>query len=104
MKSYLLLFLSISIVLFACDKNKFETKPQIKVKSVNEGDVSFSGTVSVTLEATDKEGDLGKGSFTYLPQLMNKRRLQPGIPPYAPITVDIPDFPNKPKTELELHI
>lgn len=40
-----------------CKKDKFTTKPQLKIKSINSTDISGSDVLRITLTATDKEGD-----------------------------------------------
>lgn len=44
--------------LFACSKNKYTTKPQLKYKSVNTRQLNRNQTLTFTLEVTDLEGDL----------------------------------------------
>ncbi len=52
------LFVFFAIVIVAgCTKNKFTTKPQLKVKSINSTDISGSQTLIIVLDLTDKEGD-----------------------------------------------
>ncbi|MBS1921714.1 MAG: hypothetical protein JST17_15820 [Bacteroidetes bacterium] len=52
-----LLFIIVFIFVFGCTKNKFTTKPQLKIKSVNSTDISGSQDLVITLDLTDKEGD-----------------------------------------------
>lgn len=51
------------VVLIACNKDKFQTKPQITIKSYNSKEISPGNTLEVNLNYTDKEGDVGQGSF-----------------------------------------
>jgi len=54
-------------VITACHKDKFQTKPTISVKEINTTDVPApDGTLRITLECTDKEGDEGGGQLTYV--------------------------------------
>lgn len=50
-------------VLIACNKDKFQTKPQISIKDYNSKEISQGGNLEVRLNYTDKEGDVGQGSF-----------------------------------------
>ncbi|MBK5270621.1 MAG: hypothetical protein JJE22_06365 [Bacteroidia bacterium] len=53
---FILIFLAVGILL-SCKKDKFTTKPQLKITSINSTDISGSQTLRITLTATDKEGD-----------------------------------------------
>ena len=43
---------------FGCNKNKFNTKPSLKYKSVNTTTLHRGETLKITLSFTDAEGDL----------------------------------------------
>lgn len=45
------------VILAGCNKDKFTTKPQLKIKSVNPTDISGSQNLVIVLNLTDKEGD-----------------------------------------------
>lgn len=69
----------LAFVLAACDKDKFQTKPQLTVKSLSSDVVPFNGTLRVTLEFTDKEGDVSD-SLILVRERLNARgrvRLNP---------------------------
>jgi hypothetical protein len=51
------LFFTAVLLLAACTKDKFTTKPQLKVKTINATDISDDQTLIITLDLTDKEGD-----------------------------------------------
>ncbi|ULQ57162.1 hypothetical protein KJS94_02985 [Flavihumibacter rivuli] len=95
------------LVLFAittsCSKDKFQTTPSISIKEET-SIVPVGGTLFVRMEYTDKEGDVSRGSLIYLPELLNTRRLAPNVPPYAPINLPVPDFPDNDKGEIELNL
>ena len=48
----------ILMILFACSKNEYETKPKISIKSVSPHFVPLNGSLNVRLEFKDKEGDV----------------------------------------------
>ena len=56
-------FIITAIVLSACQKNKFQTRPQIKIKDINGNVVPPGGVLIIRLEYTDKEGDLGQDTL-----------------------------------------
>ena len=98
MKQYFGLFLLLGI-LVACGKDKFETKPQLTLKSVNNKEVPFNGNLVVNLEFTDKEGDVSDSIYV-IRERLNAR--QPIAPP--PLEYTIPDFPSRDKGEFEINI
>lgn len=46
------------LVLSACKKNTYNTKPTIKIKSVSSSFIPFSTPLDLQIEVTDKEGDV----------------------------------------------
>lgn len=65
------LFSLLAFVLFACSKDKFETKPSLKYKSSSTDIVPMGSGLQVNLEFTDKEGDLD--SVFIIRERLNKR-------------------------------
>jgi PBP1b-binding outer membrane lipoprotein LpoB len=62
------LFISVFLLLLiiaSCNKDKFNTKPALKFKSVNKTKFAKGDAVRFELEATDKEGDLVDSIFIY---------------------------------------
>jgi hypothetical protein len=102
MKKFIL-FLPVCL-LFACDKDKFETKPQMEIDSYNTKTLPPNADLVINLKFTDKEGDLSKGQFTYYPVRLNRRGLPPSVPPYSPINLPIPEFNEHNKGEFELKV
>lgn len=90
-------------LLIACNKDKFQTKPQISLKSITDF-VPLQGMFQATLSFTDKEGDLGNGQLIYLPVMLNKRPLAPAIPPYDSVVTAIPSFPEKSNGDINLNL
>ena len=82
------------ILIFACNKDKFETKPRLTVKSVSDKLIPFNGSIDVTLEFTDKEGDVNDSIFV-IRERINRRG--PLVRPASPYK--IPAFPNTTKGE-----
>ena len=106
MKTHLIICMGLSImVLASCDKDKFQTKPSIEIKSISTKEVpAQNGTMNIRLNYTDKEGDLGKGILTYIRIRTN------GTPIPNPnnndkidtVRTPIPDFPSKNNGELDI--
>jgi hypothetical protein len=51
-------FLVFVFCLVSCSKDKFTTKPQLRLKKVGSNTVPRGGLISFVIEFTDKEGDL----------------------------------------------
>jgi len=85
------------LFLIACSKDKFQTTPQLKFKSKNTDVVAQNGTLRITLQYTDKEGDVDD-SLLMVRQRVNRRSpITLPVSPYA-----IPDFPATTKGEFEV--
>ena len=59
MKAKLLIVLAIGVLIAACSKDKYETKPTLRFVSMNGNVFPQPSDLSFKLEVTDKEGDLG---------------------------------------------
>lgn len=86
----------ILVVIVSCDKDKFETVPQISIKSTTGLQIPASGALKVTLEVTDKEGDVDDSLYIFRERL-NQRGVSRRLLPYK-----IPEFPDKPSVEVEI--
>ncbi|NJO25846.1 MAG: hypothetical protein HC867_08945 [Bacteroidia bacterium] len=96
----------IAILLIACGKDKFQTKPTIRIKNINTDVVEQNGNLRITLESTDKEGDEGDGVITYI-------RIRTSVTPIPnPGTYDkidtvnypVPSFPKTQTKDIEVSI
>lgn len=106
MKFRIKVLITLLIILAACNKDKFQTKPQIKIKNLSTTEVLPGGQLNITCEYTDKEGDLGDGEFTYIRVRTNRT---PIPNPSANDKLDtvrtpIPSFPKNDNGELLLNI
>ena len=85
--------------MIACGKDKFETKPSLRLKSKNTDIVEVNtGTLRLVLEFTDKEGDVHDSLW------VKKQRLNQRVVPTIrdSILYKIPDYPDKTKGEFEV--
>ncbi|HEX6193149.1 MAG TPA: hypothetical protein VFZ42_12330 [Chitinophagaceae bacterium] len=106
MKTHLIICMGLSImVLTSCGKDKFQTKPTLEIKSISTKEVPVpNGTMTIRLTFTDKEGDLGNGTLTYIRIRTN------GIPISDPnnndkidtIRTPVPNFPSKNTGEMDV--
>lgn len=91
--------LALLLVIFACSKDDFETKPKISIKSVSPEFVPNKSDLRLRFEFRDKEGDVDDSL------VMIRERLNVNGPDVSlPIAYDIPDFPDKNKGEFEVTI
>jgi hypothetical protein len=102
----LLTILSLAFILVACDKDKLETKPSIKIKSINGNVIPIGANLELLLEFADKEGDLNQGQLIYIRERLN---LRPIADPNSNDKVDtvrtvLPDFPEKSRGEIKITI
>lgn len=95
MNRLFLLCLTLAVIV-SCDKDKFETVPQVRVKETTGREIPPSGALKVTLEVTDKEGDVDDSVYIFRERL-NRRGTSRRLLPYK-----IPEFPDKPSVEFEV--
>ncbi len=87
----------IALAVIACGKDKFETVPKLRLKSVSPDIVQVNGTLRVNVEYTDQEGDVSDSLFIVRQRLNKKGPVTMPVSPY-----DIPGFPTKSKGEFEI--
>lgn len=63
MKTKILFTLLAAVSLAACDKENYNTKPTLTLRTVNTTQVPFNGTLTFEFEVTDKEGDITDSLF-----------------------------------------
>lgn len=93
-------FFALTFLILSCDKDKFETKPTLEVVSTSTDIVPRNGTLRVTLEFTDKEGDV-TDSVIMVRQRMNIKNT---ILNSNPIKYAIPAHPTATKAEITLDL
>ena len=103
---YALCIISTILAIAACSKDKFQTKPTISVKEINSTEITTGGTLRITLECTDKEGDEGGGQLTYIRVRTNSTSIPDPTNNDKADTAfaTVPDFPTKDKVEMTLDI
>ena len=65
MKSLILFIAALSIITVACNKDKFTTIPQLKIKSISPDVVNKGDVIRVKGSYTDQEGDLDSILLVY---------------------------------------
>lgn len=80
---------SLIILLVACGKDKFETKPKLEIKDYSTKELFQGQDLRIRLNYFDKEGDLGDGAIVAIRRRLNALPLGLG-------DADLPDtFPNQ---------
>lgn len=92
------------VLVFACSKDKLETKPSISIKKVNSTEIVQNSLLRVTLEFSDKEGDLGQGELTYVRDRTNIRPIPGGFDKADTARYPLPEFPNRQTGEIDVDI
>ena len=87
------------IVIIGCSKDKFQTKPQLSLKSVSNKVVPVNGVLNVELEYTDKEGDVDS-LLVIRKERLNKRPVSSTL--RDSIKLPVPQFPNKDRGEISM--
>lgn len=67
-----IIFAASALLLTACGKGKFETKPHLKLISVGNNVVPVNGSLRVLMQFTDKQGDVSD-TFYITKQRLNSR-------------------------------
>jgi hypothetical protein len=99
MKTRISLVALIVFVVLACGKDRFQTVPQLKLKSKSPSIVPVNGSLRLNVEFTDKEGDVTDSL------LIVRQRLNVNGPLTLPVSdYSIPDFPHTDKGEFEISL
>jgi hypothetical protein len=87
-------------ILVSCSKNKYTTKPQISIKSINTF-IPIQGTLTVDIVYTSKSGDIGGGHLVAIRNRLNQDPLPPGSANNDSSYEDIPTFPDQSKADIQ---
>lgn len=99
-----IIYIAAVLFLFAgCDKDSFETKPQITLESLKPDVVPPNGNLQILLKYTDKEGDLGEGNIWIQKQFLHVRTLPPPTKTDSFSTKTV-TFPDTPEGEIQINI
>src|SRR5215207_8374298 len=96
-----LLYVSALLALaIACTKDKLETTPSLKFKSVNATTIPVGGTLIVQLDFADKQGDISDTIF------VRKVRINKIVVPTIrdSFALQVPDFPDRSRGVIELQL
>jgi len=94
---YVAALLTISI---ACNKDKLETTPSLKLKSINSDVIPVGGNLIVQLDFTDKEGDISDTIF--VKKIRTNQIVVPTI--RDSFELQVPDFPDRSRGIIQLEL
>lgn len=95
---------SVLILLLACGKDKFETKPRLEIKDYNSREIVQGQPLEVRINYFDKEGDLGQAAFVALRIRQNIFPLPPGDEKGDTLRSTLPEFPDKDNGEITFRL
>ena len=100
MKKWVLTGLFLFLIISACNKDKFQTRPSLKLKSLSGNLVPINGGLVVELEFTDKEGDVN--DTLYVRKIRVNQKQVPTI--RDSFKLKVPDFPKNMKGVIRLQM
>lgn len=95
---------SVLVLLLACGKDKFETKPLLEIKDYNSRDIVQGQTLEVRINYFDKEGDLGQAPFVAIRVRQNIFPLPPAQEKADTLRSTLPEFPDKDNGEITFRL
>lgn len=94
----------IVFVVFACNKDKFQTKPRIEIKDYNSKEIHENQSLVIRMNYFDKEGDLGQAPITGIINRINLLPVSPGLDKADTIRSALPVFPDKDNGEISFRL
>jgi hypothetical protein len=98
------LVLSLSVLLLACGKDKFETKPSLKIKDYSGKEIVQGETLRIRINYFDKEGDLSQAPFLGIRDRVNLFVLPPQQDKADTFRYQLPEFPDKDNGEITFQL
>ncbi len=95
---------SVLVLLLACGKDKFETKPLLEIKDYNSREIVQGQTLEVRINYFDKEGDLGQAPFVAIRVRQNIFPLPPAQEKADTLRSTLPEFPDKDNGEITFRL
>ena len=97
-------FISMLILLIACGKDKFETKPKLEVKGYSSREIFPGDMMTIRLNYYDKEGDLSGAPVVGILRRLNLFPLAPGQDKVDTFSTVLPEFPKKDNGEITFQL
>jgi hypothetical protein len=95
---------SFAVLLIACGKDKFETKPKLEIKDYNTKEVFQGQDLRIRLNYFDKEGDLSEAPMIGILQRLNLLPLGPDQDKADTFRNNLPEFPKEENGEISFQL
>lgn len=103
MKPFLLFAVVASVVFASCGKDKFQTVPQVTIKSFGPDEVRKGQIFTLSAEITDKEGDLQDSIILVQKRFTGNVQIPARATDTIPISIAEFRFPNTSSIELQIN-
>lgn len=97
-------FISLAILLIACDKDKFETKPRLEIKDYSSREIFTGDIMTIRLDYFDKEGDLDGAPMIGILDRINLFPLAAGQDKADTFHNNLPNFPENEEGEISFQL
>ena len=105
MKTIPVIFIiSLTTLLIACGKDKFETKPKLEIKNYSSKEIFQGDALTIRLNYFDKEGDLSNAPLIGILKRINLFPLAPGQDKVDTFRNNLPEFPKKENGEITFQL
>jgi hypothetical protein len=95
---------SLAVLLIACGKDKFETKPKLEIKDYNTKELFPGEDLRIRINYFDKEGDLNGAPVIGLLTRLNLFPLGPDQNKADTFRSNLPDFPSNDNGEISFQL
>ncbi len=95
---------SFAVLLIACGKDKFETKPKLEIKDYNTKEVFPGQDLRIRLNYFDKEGDLSEAPMIGILRRLNIFPLTPDQDKVDTFRNNLPEFPKEDNGEISFQL
>ena len=101
MKTFTAIFIfSLAVLLIACGKDKYETKPKLEIKDYNSKEIFAGNQLNIRINYFDKEGDLSQAPVIGILRRLNVFPLPPSLDKVDTIRTNLPEFPKNDDGEI----
>ena len=95
---------SLAVLLIACGKDKFETKPKLEIKDYSTKELFPGEDLRIRINYFDKEGDLNGAPVIGLLTRLNLFPLGPDQDKADTFRTNLPDFPSNDNGEISFQL
>lgn len=95
---------SVAILMIACGKDKFDTKPRLEIKDYSSKEIRQGDQLRIRLNYYDKEGDLNGSPVLGVLRRLNLVPLPTGQDKADTFRYNLPEFPEKDQGEISFQL